>query len=104
MPEHPLAPTTHTLDMAQIAQLNERLSAPGAAPITMADLGVAAAGVPSSAVLTKVWWEGSPEFPYIYGDLSAAAGGGTAPAHVLLHTQALRALSQALGLHHRWGV
>lgn len=103
MPEHSLSPTTRTLDLVQVAELDGGLSAPNARPVTAGDLGLDE-GVAPTAVLTRVWCEGSPEFPYIYGDFAGASGSAGAAVHVLLHTAALRALSQAFGLHHRWGV
>jgi hypothetical protein len=104
MPEHPLAPTTHTLEMAQAAELSKHLATPSAHSITAADLGVDGGRVPSAGVLTRVWLEGSPEFPYLYGDFSGVPGSDGAPIRVPLHTEALRRLSQWFGLHHRWGV
>jgi hypothetical protein len=104
MPEHSLSRTTHTLDMAQIAEIDERLTSPRAPSVTPLDLDLDVAGLAPSAVLTNVWWEGSPEFPYIYGDFSGVTDAGATPVHVQLHTPSLIRLSQLLGLHHRWGV
>lgn len=103
MPQHPLSRTTHTLDMEQIAELDDRLVAPNARTVTAEELGIADARLAPSAALTKVWWEGAPEFPYIFGDFAASSGSGAA-VHVALHTPHLLKLSQLLGLHHRWGV
>ncbi|HEY6797747.1 MAG TPA: hypothetical protein VI248_23985 [Kineosporiaceae bacterium] len=101
MPHHPLSRSTRTLDMAQLAQLGDALGGTGAPRLTAGDLGVDPRHAPGSAVLGRVWWEGSPEFPYIYGDFSAGGGG---PERVPLHTENLLKISHALGLHHRWGV
>jgi len=102
--EHPLSRTTHTLDMAQVGQLAERLAAAHAPAVTVADLGLEGAAVPPSAVLTKVWWRGSPEFPDIFGDFGGPGEGGSPATHVQLHTKSLVELSRRLGLRHHWGV
>jgi len=98
MADHRLSPTTHTLDMAQVAQLDARLRDPHAPAVTAADVGVADEAVAPSALLRTVW---PPEFPYLYADFE---GPGGAPVHVQLHTPHLVKLSHRLGLHHRWGV
>ena len=107
---HPsLPPTTHTLEMAQVAELNERLAShEGAAAVTAAAIGVGGATVhhhrstslPEGEVLVRVSWSGSPEFPDIYGHF----GQGSGPLEVLLHTAALDRLGRLLGLRQRWGV
>jgi hypothetical protein len=97
MPAHQLAPTTRTLDMLQIAQINERLATPGGEPVTPEALAMPDR---SAGPLQRVSWEGAPEFPYIYAHFAGAADGEP----VLLHTPALVRLSHLLGLHHRWGV
>lgn len=111
MSEHHLSRATHTLDLAQLAQIDERLAASGAPTLTAADLGLADDAVPGAAVLLRVWCRGDPEFPDIFGDFggpstsaSASAGPVAAGTHVRLHTPSLLALSRLLGLHHRWGV
>jgi hypothetical protein len=107
MLENPMPPTTHTVEMQQLTELNARLaSGPRGAAISAEDLGVAGATVTAgsgeghslagSAILTRVAWDGPPEFPYIHGHFGDAV--------VELHTAALRELSHRLGLHHRWGV
>jgi hypothetical protein len=97
MPEHPLSPTTRTVELAQLEQLNEALAAPGAPRVTAADLGLAEgpAGVAPGAVLVGVSFEGPPEYPYIRGSFDGR--------RVDLHTPALRELSRRLHLHHTWG-
>ena len=102
--------TTHTVDMAQVADLNTRLSNGTGSQVSAADLGLE--GVPvsgssagrlaGSAVLVRVSWDGAPEFPYIHGHFSN--GAGTDGAHTVdLHTAALRELSHRLHAHHIWG-
>jgi hypothetical protein len=104
--------TTHTLDMAQIDELNRRLADPTRyAQVTADDLGLAGAELlnapgtlPGEAVMVGVDWDGSPEFPYIHGRFSAA-GGHVAESllHADLHTAALNALAHKLDLRQRWG-
>jgi len=105
-----LPPTTHTLEMAQIAELNECLrSRSSSTPVVAAALGMGgaplrpsgAAGLAEDAVLVRLSWEGSPEFPDIYGHFGPGRGGRL---QVLLHTAALNELGHLLGLRQRWGV
>jgi hypothetical protein len=82
----------------QVAQLNDRLAAPGAL-LTSSDLGVDA---PPGATLAEVVLEGSPSFGYLWGHFRAAGGEAV---RVLLHTDHLRAVSRAMHLpHHHWGL
>ncbi|WP_375431844.1 hypothetical protein [uncultured Friedmanniella sp.] len=105
---HRVDPTTHTVEMDQIAELNELLRQYRPDTITAADLdlaGAATAPAPTSplsatAVLVELRWDGSPAYPYIHG----AFGSGTGARTVLLHTHALRELSHRLHAHHIWGV
>jgi hypothetical protein len=104
MSEHLVPVTTHTVEMEQLAQLNEALGASGAPTVTAGDLGLAAldaGGPPESAALLDLSWEGPPEYPYVHAVFRAGAG---ADVTVELHTQALRTLSSRLGFHHHWGV
>lgn len=100
------SPTTHTVEMEQIADLNQRLTSYRPDHLTAADLGVEGATttptglLPGSAVLVELRWDGSPEFPYIHGAFS----GGTPLRTVNLHTHALRELSRRLHAHHVWGM
>jgi hypothetical protein len=104
-----LPPTTHTLEMAQVAELNERLTDRTGPAITAASLGMggvslhlrSAAGLGADAVLVRLSWEGSPEFPDIYGHFGPGGGGRQ---QALLHTAALDSLCHALGVRQRWGV
>jgi hypothetical protein len=109
---HPIDPTTHTIEMGQIAEINQRLQEPGRPALTAADLdlsdvplhGARAAGsLSGQARLVAVDWSGAPTFPNIYGEF-AAAGSDRADQRVLLHTEHLRELSRRLGLRHRWGL
>jgi hypothetical protein len=101
--EHPLSPATHTVELAQLTELNEALARPGASKVTAGDLGVAASlpTLPPDAVLTELDFDGPPDYPYIHGQFAVGSSG---PRAVELHTPALRQLSHRLHLHHTWGV
>jgi hypothetical protein len=111
--DHPLPPTTHTVEMAQLSEINERLTAARNAPVVTAEelglsgvadsAGSPAADLPASAVLVRLAWDGPPEYPYIHGHFAAALG-QNATLVAELHTAALNELSHLVGLHHRWGV
>jgi hypothetical protein len=105
-----MPPTTHTLEMAQVLELNERLrDRSGSTAITAGALGLGgvalhpagAAGLADDAVLVRVSWQGSPEFPDVYAHFGPGRGGRL---QVLLHTAALQELCHLLGLRQRWGV
>ena len=106
---HPLAPGTHTVEMAQLAELDSALA--DAPPTTAAELGLVDAPVhgrpgrrlPAGALLVRVSWAGDPAFPDVYAVFAETPGGPGGP-EVDLHTAALRALSHRLGLRHSWGV
>lgn len=103
---HHLPATTHTVEMAQLADINGRLVNSRASTITAGELGLNTAdGDPAlspAAALVRVSWEGSPEFPLVHGHFrDSASADATA---VELHTQALRVISRRLHLQHRWGV
>ena len=102
-------PTTHTLEMAQVVELNERLKGrTGPTAITAAAIAMTGARLhPASeatlagdAVLVRVSWQGSPEFPDVYGHF----GPGRGPDQALLHTAALDQLARLLGVRQRWGI
>jgi len=107
-PTEPGVPTTHTLEMNQVTDLNSRLSNTRAPRIIAAELGVSDAGLighaadrlGAEAVLTRVSWQGSPGFPEVHGHFDAS-GGSVATT---LHTDALRQISRRLLLRQRWGV
>ena len=113
MKPHHLPPTTHTIEMAQIAEFNTRLEAHQGPALTAAELGLEGAplhrrstGVlPGTAELIRVAWDGAPEFPDIHAHFDPTAAPGTSDVVVVdLHTAALRLLSHRLGMHHGWGV
>jgi hypothetical protein len=104
--------TTHTIEMAQIADINSRLATRDKAlAITAAQLGLegatvvapAGASLPPTAVLVRLGWDGPPEFPYIHGHFSddSTSDGSWI---VGLHTRALQALSHRLSAQHVWGL
>jgi hypothetical protein len=105
-----LPPTTHTLEMAQVAELNQHLTDRPPSPAITAD-AIGMTGAPldpaddrdlaEDDVLVRVSWQGSPEFPDIHGHFSTGRGGP--PERALLHTAALHELSRLLGLRQRWG-
>jgi hypothetical protein len=108
---HSLPPTTHTLEMAQVSELNARLADRlGSPPITAGTIGMGGAALhfpaegrlPEAAVLVQLSWEGSPEFPDIYGHF----GGSHAATRCqsLLHTAALEELCSQLGVRQHWGL
>ncbi len=107
-PRH-LPPTTHTIEMAQIAEFNTRLEARPGPALTAAELGLEGAprhrssGVVSgTAELVSVAWDGAPEFPDIHAHFAPTTTSNVVV--VDMHTAALRTLSHRLGLHHVWGV
>lgn len=112
MHAHPLAPTTHTLEMDQLATLNAmlRTRAPQA-PITAADLELVAAaprdgadgaevGLGPGSVLERLSYDGPPDYPYVYAHFRSGAHG---EAVVELHTAALRELARLLHQRELWG-
>jgi hypothetical protein len=110
---HSMPRTTHTLDMAQIDELNQRLDEHTRyAKVTADDLGLAGAELlnemtgtlPGEAVLIQLGWDGSPEFPYIHGRFSVAGVQDAGSLlHVDLHTAALNKLAHKLDARQRWG-
>ena len=106
----PVPPTTHTLEMAQIDELNAELAdRPASSAITADAIGMSGApldpaedgDLAEAAVLLRVSWQGSPEFPDIYGHFATGRGGP--PFRALMHTATLHELSHLLGLRQRWG-
>jgi hypothetical protein len=100
---HRIARSTHTPELEQLHQLNDELKAPGAPVITAARLGLAGSTsqLPDTAVLRLLRADGPPDFPYVHGHFTVAAGGDDIV--VTMHTQALRTLSRLLDLRQRWG-
>lgn len=97
---HQLAPTTHTVELAQLHEINAALACGHC--VTAAAAGISAT-VPGDAVLSYLEASGPPEYPYIYGHFRAPGAGDT--RRVELHTAHLRAISHYLSLTaHTWGV
>ena len=111
---HQVSPTTHTVEMAQIAAISDRLrEREGAHAINASLLGMQGVKLssgredddnvlPGEAIITGLSFDGPPEFPYIHAhfitDLSDHGS-----LTVDLHTDALRKLSHLLGFQHLWG-
>jgi hypothetical protein len=112
--KHQLSRTTHTVEMAQIAELNEGLRESKRAQAISASLlglqGVEASSgsdddhssLPGDAFLVGISFDGPPAFPYVHAQF------GTDPSDrgsltVDLHTDTLRKLSHLLNFHHVWG-
>lgn len=111
-PSH-LPATTHTVEMRQIDELNERLAELPRTALPSADLlGLADTQVipystgtrlSAAATLVKLTWQGSPEYPYIRGHFSS--DGSATPVHVAeLHTPALLELCRHLKVRQSWGM
>jgi hypothetical protein len=113
--KYALPPTTHTVEMTQLAELNDRLAARDPAEtISAADLGLAdvivvshgdgeGLGLPAEALIERVCYQGPPEFPYIHAHFRPDPA-EIATLTVDLHTGALRELSHRLHLRDVWGV
>jgi hypothetical protein len=100
MKAHHVAPTTHTVELDQIHEINAALAS--GRRVTAGTLGVPAT-VPADAVLRSLEPDGPPSYPYIYGHFSRRATDDT--VRVELHTAQLRAISDQLSLRsHIWGV
>ncbi len=106
---HELAPTSHTVEMAQVAELNARLAehprlTAEQLRLTGAPLRSGSRGsLPGSAELRGLTWDGIPEFPTLH----AVFAPGTASDSRLvveLHTESLHELGRRLGLRQAWGV
>jgi hypothetical protein len=101
--------TTHTIEMAQIKEINAKLKPPSGVVITAGELSLETqAGdrrvpVNPSALLTSLSWTGSPSFPDIFAYFSASGSEESRPC-VRLHTAALKEISHRLNLKHAWGV
>ncbi len=101
--------TTHTVELTQLADLNSRLSEQR--PEITAG-GLRLSGVPKAALLTRLCWDGPPDFPYVHAHFTLAdddnTGSAKKPAQpndwiVDLHTAALQELSHRLGARQQWG-
>ena len=133
MSGHTLASSTHTVEMVQVIELNDRLAAldPTSGEcllITAEFLGLTGAEVhprvvdraaamllprqsrhdevltlPGAAQLRSMLAAGDPSFPYLYG-IFGEPNGGRRRLPVLVHTNHLRLISSVLQLRkHRWG-
>lgn len=119
---HDLSPGTHTPELQQVHELNERLSEQiGAGTgVTAADLGLtghpvegtgapfSAGGLPADAVLDHLSAQGPPDFPYITGYFRTAPNVGPDRAaeplpQIGMHTATLLRLSRILCCRHVWG-
>jgi len=121
---HLVAATTQTVELHQIHEISSRLAELHPARVTAGMLGVDGKQTASShwhlfdlfdaissshqnlrptAILDHVSADGCPEFPYIHGHFLPEAAANRDNLVVELHTEALRRLSHALGLQHRWG-
>jgi hypothetical protein len=130
---HTLAGSTHTAEMVQLMEINDRLVALATAPdepplITSADLDLADARVdprvldrtaalllprrerqdqtlslPQGAPLQSMLATGDPRFPHIYGIFTEPRGRRRLP--VAVHTEHLHLISGILGFpRHVWGL
>lgn len=109
--DHHLPSTTHTVEMAQIAELNRglreraqaiRASLLGLGGVELSSVGDDQGGLPGDAVLVWVSFDGPPEFPYVHANFRTVPG-DHGSFTVDLHTDALRKLSHLLHLQHAWG-
>ncbi len=111
MSHHPLDPTSHTIEMEQIGELNASLADPHAPTVTSGALGLTGTamagsegqGLSGHEVVKEVSWRGTPDFPDIYAECGAK-GTSEPSTSVLLHTDHLRELSRLLHLTHHWGL
>jgi hypothetical protein len=101
--------TTHTIEMAQIKEINAKLKQESGVVITASELpletqpGDPQVSVNPSAQLTRLLWTGSPSFPDIFAQFTVP-GSKESRRRIRLHTAALKEISHRLGLHHAWGV
>jgi len=114
---HQLPRTTHTVEMDQIAELNDRLGEGEPSPAIRASmLGLQGAELsagsddsqhtlPGDALLARLSSDGPPEYPYVHAHFrTSASASDQGSLKVELHTDALRKLSHLLHLQHVWGV
>jgi hypothetical protein len=103
---HRPSAATHTVELAQLTEINQALRVGGG--LRAADLRTATdpdevgIEVPDGAVLTDLFWEGPPGYPYIHAHFRL--DGHHEALVVDLHSAVLRELSHLLGLRHIWGV
>ena len=127
---HAVAPTTHTLVLDQLRDVNRRLDAPhDSGSVTAKALGIwpeslapaqplwpgfgsdASLAVPAARpdrlVVEHVWAEGSPLCPYIWARLSpvgVAAAVKSPVVSTMMDVDAMSRLSRALGLRQQWTI
>ncbi|HEY5821528.1 MAG TPA: hypothetical protein VIT20_06110 [Propionibacteriaceae bacterium] len=106
--------TLHTLpnpvELAQLADLNGRLSNSRSPVITAAELGLAGPHKTSDSApeltgpeqLVRVSWDGTDEEPVLHGYFRLQAEDDSAPAG--LEPVALKEISRRLHLNHRWSL
>ncbi len=113
MSRHTLPPTTHTVELDQIGELNLALRArSGAQAVIAGDLQQPASElrsatgrlVPATAVLVRLSVDGPPEYPYVHAHFTLDPSSSSAAILAEMHTEALRRLSHLFGLRHLWGV
>lgn len=98
------------VELAQLADLNGRLSNSRSPVITAAELGLAgprrtsdaAPDLTGSERLVRVSWDGTPEEPVLHGHFRNQAQDESSPAD--LKTVSLKEISRRLHLNHRWSV
>jgi hypothetical protein len=102
-------PTTHTIEMAQIMEINAKLGQASGEVLRAGELplerqpGERPVPVNPSSELKRLSWKGSPSFPDIFGHFTTPSGKESRRG-VLLHTAALNEISHRLRLRHAWGV
>lgn len=111
---HRLPSTTHTVEMAQIAELNgglretERSQSIRASLLGLQGVEMSSGrdeehrSLPGDASLVRVSFDGPPEFPYVHAHFRTEPS-DHGSLKVDLHTDSLRKLSQLLHLQHVWG-
>lgn len=111
---HQVSSATHTVEMAQIAEINDGLrERESEDPILAPLLGMQGMkssrsgdddnGLPGDAVLIRLSFDGPPEYPYVHGHFRTHPHDDDGSPTVELHADALRKLSRLLRLQHVWG-
>lgn len=103
MSGHDVAPSTHTPELDQLAEIDDCLDTTRRQHLTVtaADLGLGS--LPAAAELDHLSAEGPPDFPYIVGHFRSPRATSESDLSIAMHTAALRRLSQRFHLRHRWG-
>ncbi|MDP9828829.1 hypothetical protein J2S57_004578 [Kineosporia succinea] len=100
MTHRSLSSTTVTLEMTQVAALEEHLRRRRHAPVTAGGLRLRT--LPEKAVLQSVTAGGPPSYPFVYGHFRMP--GGETRFDVELHTEQLLRLCDRMGLRQHWGL